>query len=487
MDEELTEIRARMEELALWMQQDAKPHWVYEWPIKRRVKWPVQYLLARRQWRLLKEWLRHIRSLSDREGVVHTCEPETGRNLSDVENEMRSLEDLIDCQVGNRKFPICQVGREKEMRLFESLGSSEVSSCQQGVLMEMGSIDLIDCQVGSRKIPYCQVGKGEQMNSEVSSYQQEELTEKEGQKSILMIGGIRVFLPNSPVEANTSVAHEGIVQQESEKEAMGPNDFKVNCVCDAGTKKERQPSETVMMKEKISEAAQGKEEEHTVKMLTPWEKELEMLEDWLNHPEPVDECHEKTVMEILREEHSEKLLENFSQGAEQMITAVSRHATEDEGEFQSEEQLEEAGIQPAQGEMAEASLSEKMTEQQISQEDKTAELNFAAGWQVEATEEEDSLGDRDDLPICREEVQWSMLQKESHPWEQLDEEIENIRRLMSRSAAETASEEELSRGEPAIAAGQQMQQQQRSSGADGQLQRTVWDPGGFQQAVLGSS
>jgi hypothetical protein len=106
--------------------------------------------------------------------------------------------------------------------------------------MEMGSIDLIDCQVGSRKIPYCQVGKGEQMNSEVSSYQQEELTEKEGQKSILMIGGIRVFLPNSPVEANTSVAHESIVQQESEKEAMGPNDFKVNYVCDAGTKKERQ-------------------------------------------------------------------------------------------------------------------------------------------------------------------------------------------------------------------------------------------------------
>jgi hypothetical protein len=44
--------------------------------------------------------------------------------------------------------------------------------------------------------------------------------------------------------------------------------------------------------------------------------------------------------------------------------------------------------------------------------------------------------------------------KESQPWEQLDEEIEEIRRLMSRSAAETASEEELSRGEPAIAAGQ---------------------------------
>jgi hypothetical protein len=74
---------------------------------------------------------------------------------------MRSLEDLIDCQVGSRKFPICQVGREKEMRLSESLGSSEVSSCQQGVLMEMRSIDLIDCQEGREEIPYFQEGKGE--------------------------------------------------------------------------------------------------------------------------------------------------------------------------------------------------------------------------------------------------------------------------------------------------------------------------------------
>jgi hypothetical protein len=33
-------------------------------------------------------------------------------------------------------------------------------------------------------------------------------------------------------------------------------------------------------------------EEHEDKMLTPWEMELEMLEDWLNHLEPVDDCHE---------------------------------------------------------------------------------------------------------------------------------------------------------------------------------------------------
>jgi hypothetical protein len=60
----------------------------------------------------------------------------------------------------------------------------------------MGLTDLIDCQVGRGRgeTPYFQVGKGEKMNSEVSSYKQEELTEKEGQKSVLVIGGIRVSI-----------------------------------------------------------------------------------------------------------------------------------------------------------------------------------------------------------------------------------------------------------------------------------------------------
>jgi hypothetical protein len=91
-------------------------------------------------------------------------------------------------------------------------------------------------------------------------------------------------------------------------------------------------------------------------------------------------------MQMLAEEHSKESLRNFSQGDEQMMmTVMSRHAATDEGKFQSEEQLEEDEIQPAQGEMEEASLSEKVTEHQVSQEDKTEELNFVAGWQVEAT------------------------------------------------------------------------------------------------------
>jgi hypothetical protein len=54
-DKELTEIRARMEILALHMQKNAESRWVYEWPMKTKVKWPVKELLAKRQQRLLKE------------------------------------------------------------------------------------------------------------------------------------------------------------------------------------------------------------------------------------------------------------------------------------------------------------------------------------------------------------------------------------------------------------------------------------------------
>jgi hypothetical protein len=131
-----------------------------------------------------------------------------------------------------------------------------------------------------------------------------------------MIGGIEVFLPHCLAEAKKFVA-------------------------DAATTK-GQPIVTFREKgepEQTSKSAPAKEE-HADKMLTPWEMELEMLEDWLNHPEPIDDCHEETTMQMIAEEHSEESLRIFSQGAEQTITAVPRRATKDEGEFQSEEQLE---------------------------------------------------------------------------------------------------------------------------------------------------
>jgi hypothetical protein len=40
-DKEINEIREQMEKLGFKMQQDAKMHWVYEWPMKNKVKWPI--------------------------------------------------------------------------------------------------------------------------------------------------------------------------------------------------------------------------------------------------------------------------------------------------------------------------------------------------------------------------------------------------------------------------------------------------------------
>jgi len=86
------------------------------------------------------------------------------------------------------------------------------------------------------------------------------------QRNILIIRGIWIFLPS--------------IQDEARENVVG-----------AATTK-RQPSMNVKEMEKMSEATQRKEEENIIDMLTPWEKELEVLEDWLNNLEPVDDCGE---------------------------------------------------------------------------------------------------------------------------------------------------------------------------------------------------
>jgi hypothetical protein len=186
------------------------------------------------------------------------------------------------------------------------------------------------------------------MNSEVSSYQRGELIE-EDQKSILMIGGIEVFLPhrldkvkNCVADATTTEGQLVVTIREKEE----PKQTSKSAPAE-------EEHSTEMLKMFIQEAEQeitttleaAAEEEHEDKMLTPWEMELEMMEYWLNHPEPVDDCHEQTVMEMLAEDHFEESLRNFNQGAEQMMNAVLRSVAEGESTFQFKEQLEEAGIQ----------------------------------------------------------------------------------------------------------------------------------------------
>jgi hypothetical protein len=94
--------------------------------MKRKVKWPVKKLLARRQRRLLRRWLRYVKSLRAMEEMVHACEPEAGRNLSDDEEE-RSSRDLIDCQEGREEIPYCQVGKGEQLRLSGSLMNSRMN------------------------------------------------------------------------------------------------------------------------------------------------------------------------------------------------------------------------------------------------------------------------------------------------------------------------------------------------------------------------
>jgi hypothetical protein len=348
--------------------------------------------------------------------VVHICEPEIGRNLSD-EEEVRSDEDLINCQERRDGFSYCQVGNEmrsledlidcqedssgnsyfqvgNDMRLAEDfinfqVGRNGLSSCQVGnrkrsvegliycqrssvessnfqVGNEMGSVDLIDCQVGRREVPNCQVGRGKEMrlseslrSSEVSSCQQGVLIDEdscgfadhvneddeklntltiqeEDQRSILIIGGIQIFLPNSPVEARA-------------------------CVADATTE-EGQPTVTVMMKEKISEVSQGEEEEmEQTLMSTPTEGE-EHSEEWLKIFSQEAETEMTAALEPAAERETDNMdlvdlyaeLESLERRVMVQILHIQQVKLEaDGGAYQPEEQLEEVGDEPTQEELTE--------------------------------------------------------------------------------------------------------------------------------------
>jgi hypothetical protein len=82
----------------------------------KKVKWLIKKLLARGKQRLMKRWLRHIENLSDtEEELIHSCEPETERNISDKEEKERSNEDLINCQVDENGLSSFQVGNGKRL------------------------------------------------------------------------------------------------------------------------------------------------------------------------------------------------------------------------------------------------------------------------------------------------------------------------------------------------------------------------------------
>jgi hypothetical protein len=110
------------------------------------------------------------------------------------------------------------------------------------------------------------------------------------------LGEFKIFLPHSPVEANICIAEAETVEgqpvvtvKEMEKTLMFSQE-KGNEHSEEWLNIFSQEDE----KETVAalKLTTRKEEENVDKMLTPWEKELEMLEDWLRNPEPVNDCHE---------------------------------------------------------------------------------------------------------------------------------------------------------------------------------------------------
>jgi hypothetical protein len=60
--------------------------------MKQRDIWLIKYLVSKRQWQVLKRWLRCAKNLSDtKEKVVYICKPEIGGTLSDEEERLSRI------------------------------------------------------------------------------------------------------------------------------------------------------------------------------------------------------------------------------------------------------------------------------------------------------------------------------------------------------------------------------------------------------------
>jgi hypothetical protein len=164
--------------------------------------------------------------------------------------------------------------------------------------------------------------------------QQMQLTEVKDQDDLLMIGGIGIFLPCAQEEAEICVADGATAEQSQLTMTIKEELEQVLEAAQEGKESEHSEewlnnfSQGDKKKEVVALKLAAKEaKEQAGRFTTPWEMELEMLEDWLNNPGPARE-------------------------------------------------------------LTEVELSGKVTEQKVSQEE-TVELKSAAEWQLEATDEDE--------------------------------------------------------------------------------------------------
>jgi hypothetical protein len=214
-----------------------------------------------------------------------------------------------------------------------------------------------------------------------------------------MIGGIEIFLPFSQEEAKI-------------------------CVVDATIAEEGQLAETVREEEleQTLEADQedDEEDEHSEECLNAFSQKAKEAIALNLTTEEVEE----------NDEHSEEWLNIFSQETEETTT----------WEFAEEEEEEADNINFVDMYEQIEALERRMKVQSMHIQQVRLEVD-----------EEEGMGDHSDLPICRKFLQLGRLHKWGQPIQQLDEVIEDIRKLMVESA-ETASKEKLGRKEAASAA-----------------------------------
>jgi hypothetical protein len=199
------------------------------------------------------------------------------------------------------------------------------------------------------------------INSEMDLDQHVQLTEEEDMRDLLMIGGIGVFLPFSQEEAEVCVADGAATTEQSAVTVREEEELEQTL--EACPSREADEEENEHSEEWLNNFGQGDEKKEVValklatkeakekagRFITPWEMELEMLEDWLNNPEPARE-------------------------------------------------------------LTEVELSEKVTEQK-SVKGRLQSMKSPAEWQLEATDEdeEEGMGDHDDLPMCQKFLQLRRL------------------------------------------------------------------------------
>jgi hypothetical protein len=121
-----------------------------------------------------------------------------------------------------------------------------------------------------------------------------QLTEEEDQVNLQMIGGIHVFLPHSLGEVEIYAIDAAIAEAGQPTEIV--REALEQTLEVAKAKREDEHSEECLNAfiQEAEEAASLKliaeeAEEEEYRLITPWEMELEMLEDWLNNLEPAGE------------------------------------------------------------------------------------------------------------------------------------------------------------------------------------------------------